>query len=100
MFPQISITNDLEYLALFSLVLLFPKILMRFNIPSGITALVIGVAASQLDPNLSDDKLFRFLSQIGITSLFVFALLLFVLQLDGAELADDHRSRSAHCAGR
>ncbi len=70
---DISMTHDLEYLAVFSLVLILPKILMRFKIPSGITALMIGVILTSLDPTLRSDTLFRFLSQIGITSLFLFA---------------------------
>lgn len=70
---QISISNDLEYLAIFSLVLILPKIFMRARIPSGITALLIGLTVGFLNPTIQSDQLFRFLSQIGITSLFVFA---------------------------
>lgn len=82
---QISITNDLEYLAVFSLVLILPKILMRFKIPSGITALLIGVGFGYFDPSLSTDQLFRFLAQIGITSLFVFS----GLEVNFKELNED-----------
>lgn len=46
---------------------------MRFRIPSGITALLIGIIVGFFDPTLDDNQLFRFLAQIGITSLFVFA---------------------------
>lgn len=67
------LTKDLEYLLIFSLVLIFPKILQRFKIPSGITALAIGIGLSIFSPTIKSDPLFRFLSQIGITSLFVFA---------------------------
>ena len=70
---NLSITHDLEYLALFSFVLIFPKVLLRYQIPSGITALFIGVVAAYFDPKLKTDQLFKFLSQIGITSLFLFA---------------------------
>lgn len=82
---NISITHDLEYLAVFSLVLILPKILMRFRIPSGITALLIGVSIAILDPSLKSDNLFRFLSQIGITSLFLFA----GLEVEFEELKED-----------
>jgi len=68
-----SISTDLEYLAVFSGVLLLPKMLLRFQIPPGITALLLGVLAAQFDGALIDNQLFRFLSQLGITSLFVFA---------------------------
>ena len=69
----ISIKHDLEYLAVFSLILILPKILLKFKIPSGITALFIGICVGYLDPGLKYDQLFRFLAHIGITSLFVFS---------------------------
>lgn len=78
-------TTDLEYLAIFSLVLILPKIIQRLKIPSGITALCIGIGISILDPALKNDQLFRFLSQIGITSLFLFA----GLEVDYDELKED-----------
>ena len=79
------LTNDLLYLAIFSLVLILPKLIQRLKVPSGITALAIGVAFSVLDPSLKDDQLFRFLAQIGITSLFLFA----GLEVDFKELNED-----------
>ena len=82
---SISITHDLEYLAIFSLVLILPKILLKFKIPSGITALAIGVLFGFLDPNIKSDQLFRFLAQIGITSLFVFS----GLEVNFHELKED-----------
>ncbi len=69
----LEITQDLEYLLVFTLVLIFPKVLLRFKIPSGITAISIGILMSYFDPDLQSDTLFKFLSQIGITSLFLFA---------------------------
>lgn len=83
--PQLSITNDLEYLAVFALVLILPKIFLRLKIPSGITALLLGVAVVYIDPALPKDQLFRFLAQIGITSLFVFS----GLEVDFEELKQD-----------
>lgn len=69
----LSLTKDLEYLLIFSTVLLLPKILLKFKVPSGITALSIGILFGYLDTSISSDQLFRFLAQIGITSLFVFS---------------------------
>ena len=89
---NLSISQDLEYLAIFSLVLIFPKVLLRFKVPSGITALVIGLVVSIFDPDLSSDKLFRFLSQIGITSLFLFA----GLEVDFKELKEDRKHLSVY----
>jgi len=82
---NIEITTDLEYLAIFSLVLLLPKLLLKFKIPSGITALMIGIAFGVFDPSIKSDQLFRFLAQIGITSLFVFS----GLEVDFKELKED-----------
>lgn len=89
---NISLTHDLEYLALFALVLIFPKFLLRFKIPAGITALLIGTIAATLDPSISENQLFRFLSQIGITSLFVFA----GLEVDFKELKEDRKYLSTY----
>ena len=89
---NLSITNDLEYLAIFSLVLILPKLLLRFRLPSGITALVIGIIATTINPTIQDDRLFRFLSQIGITSLFLFA----GLEVDFEELKSDGKYLSKY----
>lgn len=78
-------TEDLQYLLIFSAVLLLPKILIRYKVPSGITALLLGLILSPLFPYLKTDHLFRFLSQIGITSLFLFA----GLEVDFEELKED-----------
>ncbi len=82
---SINLTSDLEYLAIFITVLILPKILLRARIPSGITALVIGVIFAHYDPSINKESLFRFLSQIGITSLFLFA----GLEVDVKELKED-----------
>ncbi len=68
-----AITQDLVYLLLFAIVQIVPKLFQRVKIPTGITALFIGAIAIYFQPTLIDDSLFRFLAQIGITSLFVFA---------------------------
>jgi Kef-type K+ transport system membrane component KefB len=72
-------------LAIFSLVLIFPKILLKFRVPSGITALFIGVLVGAMSSDLQNDQLFRFLAQIGITSLFVFS----GLEVNISELKED-----------
>lgn len=83
---DIALGKDLEYLFIFSLVLILPKVLLRFKFPSGITALVIGIAFSVFDPSLQSETLFKFLSQIGITSLFLFA----GLEVEASELKRDY----------
>jgi Kef-type K+ transport system membrane component KefB len=82
---DINLTHDLEYLFIFITVLIVPKLLLRLRVPSGITALAIGLLFSQFDPTLRGETLFRFLSQIGITSLFLFA----GLEVDIKELKED-----------
>lgn len=82
---SINVTSDIEYLAIFITVLVFPKLLLRARIPSGITALLIGVLFAKFDPELRGEQIFRFLSQIGITSLFLFA----GLEVDLKELKED-----------
>ncbi|WP_372651488.1 cation:proton antiporter [Halobacteriovorax sp.] len=89
---NLSISNDLEYLAIFTLVLILPKLLLRFRLPSGITALLIGILFTTIDPSIKDDRLFRFLSQIGITSLFLFA----GLEVDFEELKSDGKYLSKY----
>lgn len=67
------LTNDLEYLALFTIVLILPKILLKIKIPSGISSLLLGVICAYFIEEVKTDQLFRFLAQIGITSLFLFS---------------------------
>lgn len=82
---KLSLTTDLEYIAVFSLVLLLPKVLLKLKIPSGITALLIGITFAHFDSNIEAEPLFRFLAQIGITSLFVFS----GLEVNFDELKED-----------
>lgn len=70
---EFAFGKDLEFLLIFGLVLIFPKLFLRFKLPSGISALLIGIIFSVVDPSLRDEQLFKFLAQIGITSLFLFA---------------------------
>jgi Kef-type K+ transport system membrane component KefB len=88
------ITKDLQYLAVFTLVLILPKVLLRFKIPSGITAIIIGILFATYNQELKNDQLFRFLSQIGITSLFLFA----GLEVEFKELYEDRVYLSKYLA--
>ena len=56
-----------------ALILLLPKLLLRFRIPSGITAFAIGCVCVNIDLLASDDQLILMLARLGITSLFLFA---------------------------
>jgi len=64
---------ELQYLMLFSVLLLLPKILLRFNIPVGISSLFLGVGTALTLGWFKDDQMILMLSRLGITSLFLFA---------------------------
>ncbi len=65
--------REIQYLIIFSSVLIFPKIIQRFKVPVGITCLTLGILTSSLYPELRHDQLLLLLSRLGITSLFLFA---------------------------
>ena len=66
-------STEIKYLIMFFVVLIIPKVLLRFKIPSGITCLVIGVVFGMGLGWFHDDQLVLMLSRLGITSLFLFA---------------------------
>lgn len=65
--------HEIQYLIIFSSVLILPKIIQRFKVPVGITCLMLGVLTTTLYPELRHDQLLLLLSRLGITSLFLFA---------------------------
>ncbi len=65
--------HEIQYLIIFSSVLILPKIIQRFKVPVGITCLMLGILTSSLYPELRHDQLLLLLSRLGITSLFLFA---------------------------
>jgi Kef-type K+ transport system membrane component KefB len=83
-FENMNIGQDLEYILIFSLILILPKIFLRFRIPSGVTAVIVGMVFNYLDHDLTSNQLFKFLALIGITSLFLFA----GLEVDSKELKE------------
>jgi Kef-type K+ transport system membrane component KefB len=64
---------EYQYLALFSAVLLLPKLLLRFQIPTGITALILGCLCVNFLGWFDNDQMVLTLARLGITSLFLFA---------------------------
>jgi len=75
------------YLILFALLLLLPTFLIRLKIPVGITCFVIGVVFGYFG-YFSGDPLVTILSQLGITSLFLFA----GMEVDINELKQDSKT--------
>jgi Kef-type K+ transport system membrane component KefB len=68
-----EVSIEIQYFILFSALLLLPKVLLRFHIPTALTALGIGVAINFGLGWFQDDQLVLMLARLGITSLFLFA---------------------------
>jgi Kef-type K+ transport system membrane component KefB len=68
-----EISIEIKYIITLFVVLFLPKILLRFRIPSGLTALFLGILCTQTLGWFQDSQVLLLLSRLGITSLFVFA---------------------------
>ncbi len=68
-----QLSMEYQYLIIVSTLLLLPKLLLRFHIPAGISALIIGCICINLLGWFKDDQMIITLARLGITSLFVFA---------------------------
>lgn len=64
---------EIKYFLLFSVILIFPKILLRFHIPTALTSLSLGFLTAHTLGWFENDQLLLMLSRLGITSLFLFA---------------------------
>ena len=82
-----SLSLEYQYLIIFSLVLLLPKMLLRFHIPAGITALTLGVICTNILGWFDNDQMILTLARLGITSLFVFA----GMEIEVTDLKDNVR---------
>ena len=69
----VNIPFEYQYIVVLLAVLLIPKILLRFQIPTGITSLILGVISINLLGWFQDSQAILLLSRLGITSLFLFA---------------------------
>ena len=70
----LNISIEYQYLITVSFILLLPKILLRFRIPTGITALILGcICINVLGWYKESNQLILILARLGITSLFLFA---------------------------
>lgn len=69
----INIPSEYQYLIAVSVVLIIPKLLLRFRIPAGISALILGCLCANLLGWFKDSQLILTLARLGITSLFLFA---------------------------
>ena len=85
-------SSEAQYFVLFACLLLLPKILLRFSIPTALTALTLGFVTSLGLGWFQNDELLLMLSRLGITSLFLFA----GMEVDLDELKEDANVLSKH----
>lgn len=69
----LQLNIEYQYLLVVGLLLLAPKLLLRFRIPSGISALILGICCVNFLGWFRDDQLILTLARLGITSLFLYA---------------------------
>lgn len=82
-----NMSEEIRYFILLVSLLLLPKILLRFRIPSGITAMILGFGTTVGLGWFEDSQLVFTLATLGITSLFLFA----GLEIDYFELKKDYK---------
>jgi Kef-type K+ transport system membrane component KefB len=70
---NMTLSSEIQYIAIFIVLILLPKILLRFRIPIGISSLAIGAAVGISLGWFKNDLLVDILAQLGITTLFLFA---------------------------
>ena len=78
------VPNDLTYVALLFVLFVVPRFLQRYRLPSAITSLLLGVAATEFGLFVHDPTI-QLLATFGIVALFLFA----GLDVDVEELRPD-----------
>ena len=84
--------QDVQYMLLFTVVLIVPKLLLRFRVPVALTALALGMVTSLGLGWFQGDQLLLLLSRLGITSLFLFA----GMEVDTEVLKENASALSKH----
>lgn len=90
-----EISVEFQYFIVFASILILPKILLRYGIPTALTALALGFATTFLLGWFEDDQLILMFSRLGITSLFLFA----GMEVDLEDLREDGRFLAKHLLG-
>jgi Kef-type K+ transport system membrane component KefB len=85
--------RDLSYVVLLFVLFVFPRFLQRYRLPSAVTSLALGIAATALGLFQHDDTI-ALLATFGIVALFLFA----GLDVDVEELRPDARVLLQHLA--
>ena len=70
---ELELSSELRYISIFVILILLPKILLRFRIPIGISSLAIGALVGSTLGWFQNDLLIDILAKLGITTLFLFA---------------------------
>lgn len=78
-------TQEIQYFLLLFTILILPKALLRFRIPTALTCLTLGFVTATFLGWFQNDQLLLMLSRLGITSLFLFA----GLEVELDELKED-----------
>ena len=66
-------TPEFALVAITFLLIFVPRMLARFDIPMGISALVLGVLIAFFAPSMANDEFLLLFATLGIVSLFLFA---------------------------
>lgn len=66
-------TNTLIYLGMVFCLLVVPRALQRFRLPSALTCFALGVVVAMFYKPLAGDRVMDVVSTLGIASLFLFA---------------------------
>ncbi|MFK8137790.1 MAG: cation:proton antiporter [Bdellovibrionales bacterium] len=83
--PEITVSLDIQYFILITALLILPKVLLRFGVPTGISSLALGTITALSLGWFAEGQVIPILSTLGITSLFLFA----GLEVDFSELKED-----------
>ncbi len=78
-------TEEIQYFILITAILVIPKVLIRYRVPTGLTAMGIGLISALTLQWFSGSQTVNILATLGITSLFLFA----GLEVDYYELKKD-----------
>jgi len=87
-----GLSPELTYVGLLFLLIVLPRILVRWKIPTAITSLVLGIVVGLPFGFFQNDATVRLLATLGISALFLFA----GLEVDFDELVHKGRVLSQH----
>lgn len=72
-FSFASISDQVLYLSIVFILLVFPRALQKYNIPAPLTCFALGMITVFGIADYSHDTTLSFLAALGISSLFLFA---------------------------